>query len=70
MPNLLAQKKLVPELIQDEASPEAIASEVLKRLKHPQEYQGVGDEFYDIHRLLQQGGNEKAATAVLDLIGK
>ncbi len=70
LPNLLAQKKLVPELIQDEASPEAIASEVLKRLKHAQEYQGVVDEFYDIHRLLQQGGNEKAATAVLDLIGK
>ncbi|GAA3940410.1 lipid-A-disaccharide synthase [Litoribacillus peritrichatus] len=70
LPNLLANKALVPELIQDDATPENISAEVLDRLQHPEKYKSVVDEFYGIHTLLQQGGNEKAATAVLALIGK
>jgi lipid-A-disaccharide synthase len=70
LPNLLANKPLVPELIQDEASPERIASEVVDRLNHPDRYESVVKEFHQIHRLLQQGGNLKAAAAVLELIGR
>lgn len=70
LPNLLANKPLVPELIQDDATPEAISTEVLDRLNNPEKYQPVVDAFYDIHRLLQQGGNKKAADAVLELIGR
>jgi len=70
LPNLLANKPLVPELLQDEATPERIAEEVLDRLNHPDRYESVVNEFYQIHELLQQAGNKKAATAVLDLIGR
>jgi lipid-A-disaccharide synthase len=70
LPNLLANKALVPELIQDDATPERIASEVIDRLQHPENYESVINEFYQIHELLQQGGNQKAANAVLELIGR
>ncbi|MFC3150455.1 lipid-A-disaccharide synthase [Litoribrevibacter euphylliae] len=69
LPNLLANKPLVPELIQEEATPERIAEEVLNRLNHPDRYESVVKEFYQIHTLLQQGGNQKAAAAVFELIG-
>ncbi|GLQ31166.1 lipid-A-disaccharide synthase [Litoribrevibacter albus] len=70
LPNLLANKPLVPELIQDEATPEAISEEVIDRINHPEKYESVVQEFHQIHELLQQGGNTKAARAVLDLIGR
>lgn len=70
LPNLLADKPLVPELIQDEATPEAIAEQVVDRITHPENYRTVVQAFYQIHNLLRQGGNTKAAAAVLELIGR
>ncbi|QLF94819.1 lipid-A-disaccharide synthase [Pseudomonas sp. ABC1] len=66
LPNLLAQRMLVPELIQDAATPEALAQSLSPLLEHGE----VQTEGFDrIHRLLRCGASEQAAEAVLELIG-
>ena len=67
LPNLLAQRLLVPELIQDAATPEALAQTVSPLLVDGE----VQTEGFDaIHRTLRRDASERAATAVLDLLGR
>ncbi|WP_034109087.1 lipid-A-disaccharide synthase [Pseudomonas lurida] len=67
LPNLLAQRLLVPELLQDDATPEALAQTLLP-LIYGGEEQTRG--FDDIHRTLRRDASNQAADAVLNLIGK
>lgn len=67
LPNLLAQRLLVPELLQDEATPEALAR-TLSPLIEGGEEQTRG--FDEIHRTLRRNASNQAADAVLNLIGK
>ncbi|ROM57952.1 lipid-A-disaccharide synthase [Pseudomonas poae] len=66
LPNLLAQRLLVPELLQDDATPEALAQTVLPLIDGGEE-QTRG--FDDIHRTLRRDASNQAADAVLSLIG-
>ena len=65
LPNLLAGRLLVPELIQDAATPEALAATLLPLLDdgHMQT-----EGFDSIHRALRRGASERAAEAVLRLV--
>nr|WP_314525478.1 lipid-A-disaccharide synthase [uncultured Pseudomonas sp.] len=67
LPNLLAQRLLVPELLQDDATPEALAQTLLPLIDGGEE-QTRG--FDDIHRLLRRDASNQAADAVLTLIGQ
>ena len=67
LPNLLAQRLLVPELLQDDATPEALAQTVLPLIDGGEE-QTRG--FDDIHRVLRRNASNQAADAVLTLIGQ
>ncbi|MCS3512022.1 lipid-A-disaccharide synthase [Pseudomonas grimontii] len=67
LPNLLAQRLLVPELLQDDATPEALAQTLLP-LIYGGEEQTRG--FDDIHRTLRRDASNQAADAVLTLIGQ
>ena len=67
LPNLLAQRLLVPELLQDDATPEALAQTVLPLIDGGEE-QTRG--FDDIHRVLRRDASNQAADAVLTLIGQ
>ncbi|MBT1259120.1 MULTISPECIES: lipid-A-disaccharide synthase [Pseudomonas] len=67
LPNLLAQRLLVPELLQDDATPEALAQTLLPLIDGGEE-QTRG--FDDIHRTLRRDASNQAADAVLTLIGK
>ncbi|TVT82413.1 lipid-A-disaccharide synthase [Pseudomonas sp. H3(2019)] len=67
LPNLLAQRLLVPELLQDDATPEALAL-TLSPLIDGGEEQTTG--FDQIHRTLRRDASNQAADAVLNLIGK
>ncbi|MDQ0650321.1 lipid-A-disaccharide synthase [Pseudomonas cedrina] len=67
LPNLLAQRLLVPELLQDDATPEALAETLLPLIDGGEE-QTRG--FDDIHRTLRRDASNQAADAVLTLIGK
>ncbi|HEY6610603.1 MAG TPA: lipid-A-disaccharide synthase [Pseudomonas sp.] len=65
LPNLLAGRLLVPELIQDAATPEALAATLAPLLDDGQ-VQTAG--FDAIHRVLRRGASERAAEAVLQLV--
>ncbi|MFK7604626.1 MULTISPECIES: lipid-A-disaccharide synthase [unclassified Pseudomonas] len=67
LPNLLAQRMLVPELLQDDATPEALAHAMLPLLDGGEEQTRSFDE---IHRMLRLDASNQAAHAVLDLIAK
>ncbi|WAT30289.1 lipid-A-disaccharide synthase [Pseudomonas sp. GXZC] len=67
LPNLLAQRLLVPELLQDDATPEALAQTLLPLIDGGEE-QTRG--FDDVHRLLRRDASNQAADAVLTLIGQ
>ncbi|PRA29362.1 lipid-A-disaccharide synthase [Pseudomonas poae] len=67
LPNLLAQRLLVPELLQDDATPEALAQTVLPLIDGGEE-QTHG--FDAIHRTLRRDASNQAADAVLTLIGQ
>ncbi len=67
LPNLLAERLLVPELIQDAATPEALAQAVAPLIDGGQ----VQTEGFDvIHRALRRDASVSAAEAVLKLAGR
>ena len=66
LPNLLAERLLVPELIQDAATADALA-QTLSPLLDDGAVQTEG--FDQIHRKLRQHASEQAAEAVLQLVG-
>jgi lipid-A-disaccharide synthase len=66
LPNLLAQRLLVPELLQDAATAEALADTLLPLLDNGAEQTAGFDE---IHRTLRRDASNQAAEAVLSLIG-
>ncbi|HUE91363.1 lipid-A-disaccharide synthase [Pseudomonas sp.] len=67
LPNLLAERLLVPEMIQDAATPEALA-QLLAPLLNGGEVQTEG--FDVIHRALRRDASVQAAEAVLQLLGR
>jgi len=67
LPNLLAQRLLVPELLQDAATAETLAQTLLPLLEGGQEQTSGFDE---IHRTLRRDASNQAAEAVLSLIGR
>ncbi|MBV1877731.1 MAG: lipid-A-disaccharide synthase [Pseudomonadales bacterium] len=69
LPNILANKALVPELIQYEATPEALAAEVLKLLED-EASTALNGEFDRIHRSLQKNSAQVAAAAVFELLSR
>lgn len=66
LPNLLAQQRLVPELLQEAATPEAMA-QLLSPLLDDGDVQTDG--FDAIHRTLRCDASRQAADAVLQLVG-
>ncbi|EPB4446392.1 lipid-A-disaccharide synthase [Pseudomonas aeruginosa] len=65
LPNLLAGRLLVPELIQDAATPQALAATLSPLLDDGSQQV----EFFDaIHRALRQDASAQAAEAVLQLV--
>lgn len=70
LPNLLAQKMLVPEILQDKATPEALSAAVMNYFENPEEAQALRETFADMHKLLKRNASARAADAVAQLINK
>jgi len=70
MPNVLAGEKLVPELLQDEANPAALAGALLTLLRDTAAQRRQIERFHEFHHLLRQNAAEKAADAVLGVLHK
>ncbi len=65
LPNLLADEMLVPELLQNDATPEKLGQAVLDQLADPQRQIA---RFTELHPQLRRNASEQAAKAVLELI--
>ncbi len=70
MPNSLAGARLVPELLQDDATPAALAAALLARWRDKAARERQIARFHDFHHLLRQNTAEKAAEAVLGVLDK
>ena len=66
LPNLLANKSLVPELLQAEVTVENILPLVIARLFEDQS--ALNQAYTDIHLTLKQNASKQAAKAVIDLL--
>lgn len=66
LPNLLAGRHLVPELIQDECTAERIAHQVETLLKS--DNSALLSEFTRLHQLIRCNADHQAAEAVLELV--
>jgi lipid-A-disaccharide synthase len=67
LPNVLAGRFIVPELLQDDATPEKLAEALMKEAT-PERAAELNLEFTRIHDALRQNTAEKAAGAVVDLL--
>jgi lipid-A-disaccharide synthase len=68
LPNVLAGKFLVPELLQKEATPEKLADAVTHMLNDPVRIKEIKQEFTEIHQSLKQNTAKKASEVVLSYI--
>ncbi|WP_339881708.1 lipid-A-disaccharide synthase [Vreelandella maris] len=64
LPNLIAQETLVPELIQDAASPEAIADQLSAMLSDGAGRHALEARFAEMHATLQRNASRRAAEAI------
>lgn len=64
LPNLIAQETLVPELIQDAASPEAIAGQLSAMLADEDSRHALEARFAQMHATLQRNASRRAAEAI------
>ena len=70
LPNLLADRELVPEVLQDDATAETLSILLLERLGDSTLAVKLRSDFTEIHQQIKCNGNQKAAAAVLSMIEK
>jgi len=67
LPNLLTETPLVPEFIQEDATPAALANAVDQLLASPQQAAAIRERFATLRAELALGADQRAADAVLSL---
>lgn len=70
LPNILLGRLLVPELLQDDATPDNLANAMIDLWRSPARRAEMAREFAAIHQKLRQDSAARAADAVLACIGK
>lgn len=65
LPNILSKSRLVPELLQDEATPEALAHALVEELQHTGDGTTLTNTFKEIHLELRKDAANSAADIVL-----
>lgn len=68
LPNLLAEKEIVKELLQEECQPEKLAQELLPLLEGGEQVKQLKETFLQLHQLIRCDADKQAAQAVLDLV--
>jgi lipid-A-disaccharide synthase len=70
MVNLIAGKRIVPELIQEAFTPEAVAAEAVAMLTDPGRAARIREQLAEVRRKLgEPGASRRAAEAILKLVG-
>ena len=68
LPNVLAGRFVVPEILQDEATPDNLAEALVKLYEDKENAEAIEDAFTEIHLKLRQNTAEKAAQAVIECL--
>jgi len=68
LPNILAGRKIVPECLQHECTPENLYREIVHWLQHPEEVRKLVEEFTGLHRSIRPDSDALLANAVLHAI--
>jgi len=70
LPNVLAGERLVPELLQDEATPAALCAALINLLRDGEAQRRQRERFAEFHQLLRCNAAERAAEAVFKVLEK
>jgi lipid-A-disaccharide synthase len=70
LPNILAGRFVVPEFLQEEANPENLAKALAELATDVDKRRELTDVFTAMHRQLRQNTADKAADAILGVLGK
>ncbi len=70
LPNILAREFLVPEHIQEKATPLQLARDVTDWLDQPQRREGVVQRFHDMHHTLRCDTARSASAAIAKVLGQ
>jgi lipid-A-disaccharide synthase len=70
LPNILAGEFLVPELLQDDATPKNLARALLNILNHERVRSNIISRFAEIHHSLKMDNEARVAEAILPFLGK
>ncbi len=69
LPNIIAGRAIVPELIQNDATPEKICAETMKLLNDPTCYQNMVEELAATRNRLDSKGNKGSKVASENVVG-
>ena len=70
LPNILARDFIVPELLQDAATPQALADALWQQLQDTSRRDWLVQRFTEMHHSLRRDSAQESAQAVLKLIGQ
>lgn len=69
LPNVLAGAGVIPELLQDQCTPDNLSAALLQWFESPEAVAALRPRFRAIHETLRQDASQRAADAVAELIG-
>ena len=70
LPNVLANRELVPECLQNDCTPERLSVELLRWLRDPSAFAAIEPEFLRLHEELRRDASRQAALAIAELLGR
>jgi lipid-A-disaccharide synthase len=70
LPNILCRDFVVPELLQDQATPRALADAALAWLDDPARCERVQQRFVELHHLLRRHTAQAATDAIAQVLGR
>lgn len=70
LPNILCGEFVVPELLQSEAKPSALAKAVQEWLDHPEKIQSMREKFQSMHLILRQNTAALATDAIEKILAR
>lgn len=68
LPNLLANEALVPELLQDAATPENLAVRLLQTWRSFNGDKSIQTKYLELHQMLRKDAGEQAAQAIISML--
>jgi lipid-A-disaccharide synthase len=70
LPNILAREFLVPEMLQEAATPNAMAAALWQQLQDPAQTERLVQRFTEMHYTLLRNSAQESARAVLQVSGQ